>query len=1073
MRFGRYELLEKLGAGGMGEVYRARDHDLLREVAIKFLSEALVVSDDRVTRFTREARTASSLNHPNILTVHEIVHSRDAPFIVTELVEGQTLRKLLRAVPRVPAKRALDIAVQIARGLAKAHAAGIVHRDLKPENVMVTPDGLVKVLDFGLAKLRGQATEGQPDSELSDLPTWPDEPVSPPTDPGAIVGTVGYMSPEQACGWPVDHRSDQFALGAVLYEMATGRKAFRRETRPETLTAIIRDEVEPVFRLNPAFPAPACWIVERCLQKKPAHRFYSTRDLVLALEDVLSHLSDVSVGESTPVPPGDRLPASGPPSSETPLPAAPGRVRRSVAVLGFRNLSEDPGVAWLSTAFSQMLTTELAAGGALRTIPGENVGRMKLELSLSDAESLAADTLEKVGHNLATDMIVLGSYLRLPSGQLRLDLRVQDAAAGETLAALAESGTEAGLVDLVTRAGSELRRAIGVREPSPSEAAGLTVGIPVTLEGRRLYAEGVAKLRQLDALGARDLLERAAAEDPDSPLIHAALGECWASLGYDEKAREETRQAFELSKGLPRERGLSVEARYRETTGEWDKAVEIYRALVAFFPDNLDYGLRLAEALAFAGRGGQALETLAALRRLPAPSSEDPRIDLADAGIAQALGDTRRELKAAEQARAKGAARGARLLVARAQLFEAHALERLGELSKATRSAESAREAYQEARDRSGVATALNRIGALLLERGELRAARATLEEALAIRQQIGHRYGAAITLSNLGITLWRQDDLDGALRAFQEAGLRELGNRTALASSLSDMSVVRFEKGDLLAARETSEEALGLLHEVGARSSAAILQAILAQVLAAQGDLADAAQEYEEAWPVLEENSDRTYAAMALFGLGQVLAWQGDLAAARRRHEQALALREALGDKIGIAESRLALASLSIEEGAPAAAVAPAAAAAAVFGQEHASEKKAAAATVVALALVAQGKAAEARNAIAGASVLANDGQNVHRRLAAILATARVRAANGEAQEALASLETALAEAKRLGLVGAQLEARLALGEIELDAGRAESGRARLNALERDARARGFELVARKATSAVTSGVS
>jgi serine/threonine protein kinase/tetratricopeptide (TPR) repeat protein len=1063
----------------MGEVYRARDHDLLRIVAIKFLTDDVVSSDDRVSRFTQEARAASSLNHPNIITVHEIVRSEEGPFIVTEFVEGKTLRGLLRTEPRIPPRQALDIAAQIARGLAKAHAAGIVHRDLKPENVMVTSDGLVKVLDFGLAKLRGQETEGQPDPALSDNPTWPSEQLSPPTSPGAIVGTAGYMSPEQASGWPVDHRSDHFALGAVLYEMATGRKAFRRETRPETLTAIIREEAEPIGRFNPAFPAPACWIVERCLQKKPSHRYFSTRDLVLALEDVLSHLADASPGGSPPVP-------SQPPKSQgreweasraahapreggstpTPTPSAPHAVRRSVAVLGFKNLSEDPGAAWLSTAFSQMLTTEVAAGGVLRTIPGENVGRMKLELALSDAESLASDTLERVGRNLGADMVVLGSYLRLPSGQVRLDLRVQDVAAGETVAALAESGTEAGLVELVTRTGSELRRSIGLKELSPSEAAGLTVGIPATLAGRRLYAQGVTRLRELDTLGAKDALEQAAAEDPDSPLIHAALGECWTSLGYDGSAREETRRAFELAQGLPREQSLAVEARYWETTGDWGRAVEIHRALLAFFPDNLEYGLRLAEAQAFAGWGRRALRTLAGMRKLPAPSADDPRIDIAEALVVRSLGDSRRELAAARQARAKGAARGARLLVARAQLCEAHALERLGELAEATRAVQEARTVYEDAGDRSGVATALNRMGTLLSERGELRAARRTLEEALAIRLEIGHRFGAAVTRGNLAIVLWRQDDLDGALRAHQEAGFRELGNRTLLASSLSDLCVVRLEQGDLVTARESCEKALELLREMEDEHTAPILRSLLAQVMAAQGNLSGARTTYEEAWPVLEDNGHRTYAAMALFGLAQVLAAQDDLEGARARHRQALAFREGLGDKIGMAESSVALASLSLEEGAPGEAAALASTAATVFGEEGVSEKQGAAVALLGLALLAQGRAAEAERAVADATALVAGGQNAHLRHAAALALARIRAANGKDREAAESAEAVLDEAQKMGLVGTQFEARLVLGEIELTTDRVDDGHDRLAALEHDAGARGFGLVARKAAS-------
>jgi predicted Ser/Thr protein kinase/dipeptidyl aminopeptidase/acylaminoacyl peptidase len=279
-KLGPYEILAPLGAGGMGEVYRARDSRLRREVAIKVLSAELSADADRRNRFEQEARSASALNHHNIVTVHEIGTADSTIYIAMELVDGKTLREVLQGGP-LPTKRLLDISYQIADGLAKAHAAGIVHRDLKPENVMVTKDGVVKILDFGLAKL----LKTQED-EASNVPTA--------TRAGTVLGTVGYMSPEQASGRPLDFRSDQFSLGSILYEMATGKRAFQRGTSAETLTAIIREETEPVERLNAAIPAPFRWIVERCLQKDPEERYSSTRDLARDVRSVREHLSDVS-----------------------------------------------------------------------------------------------------------------------------------------------------------------------------------------------------------------------------------------------------------------------------------------------------------------------------------------------------------------------------------------------------------------------------------------------------------------------------------------------------------------------------------------------------------------------------------------------------------------------------------------------------------------------------------------------------------------------------------------------------------------------------------------------------------
>ncbi len=305
-RLGPYEILSPLGAGGMGEVYRAKDTRLSREVAIKVLPESLASDQERLKRFEKEARSASALNHPNIVTIHDIGSESGVSYIAMELVEGTTLRESLASGP-LPIKKMLQIAPQIAEGLARAHEAGIVHRDLKPENVMVKRDGLVKILDFGLAKL---SSTGSGSDEGSQLPTMTG------TTPGVIVGTVGYMSPEQAGGRPLDFRSDQFSLGAILYEMATGRRAFARATAVETLAAIVREEPASLGSARPDIPAPLRWVAERCLAKDPRERYASTEDLARDLVNLRDR-----VVEST--------------SSASPALEAPSLWRRRTLVTGW------------------------------------------------------------------------------------------------------------------------------------------------------------------------------------------------------------------------------------------------------------------------------------------------------------------------------------------------------------------------------------------------------------------------------------------------------------------------------------------------------------------------------------------------------------------------------------------------------------------------------------------------------------------------------------------------------------------------------------------------------------------
>jgi eukaryotic-like serine/threonine-protein kinase len=287
-RLGPYEILSPLGAGGMGEVYRARDARLGRDAAVKVLPAALASNEERLKRFEKEARSASALNHPNIVTVYDIGTTDGVSWIAMERVEGDTLRKLVAAGP-IALRKVLAYAAQIAEGLAKAHATGIVHRDLKPENVMVTKEGIVKILDFGLAKLTAPASASE-SGDASHSPT-----MSLGTEAGVVVGTVGYMSPEQATGSLVDFRSDQFSFGSILYEMATGNRAFSRASAPETMTAIIRDEPEPLATAAPSTPVPFRWIVERCLAKDVEERYASTKDLARDLGRLREGLSEGSL----------------------------------------------------------------------------------------------------------------------------------------------------------------------------------------------------------------------------------------------------------------------------------------------------------------------------------------------------------------------------------------------------------------------------------------------------------------------------------------------------------------------------------------------------------------------------------------------------------------------------------------------------------------------------------------------------------------------------------------------------------------------------------------------------------
>src|SRR5215813_11655039 len=280
-KLGLYEIVASLGAGGMGEVYRARDTKLGRDVAIKVLPASYSDDSDRLHRFEQEACAAGALNHPNILIIHHIDTHEGAPYIVSELLEGETLRKRMSGT-KMAQRRVIDYASQIAHGLAAAHEKGIVHRDLKPDNIFITKDGRTKILDFGLAKLT------QPDGVQSqtEIPTRRVD-----TNPGVVMGTVGYMSPEQVRGLPVDHRSDIFSFGAILYEMLSGRRAFHGQSAADTMSAILKEDPPDLSQTNHNVSPALERLVNHCLEKNPESRFHSASDLAFALEALSGTIS--------------------------------------------------------------------------------------------------------------------------------------------------------------------------------------------------------------------------------------------------------------------------------------------------------------------------------------------------------------------------------------------------------------------------------------------------------------------------------------------------------------------------------------------------------------------------------------------------------------------------------------------------------------------------------------------------------------------------------------------------------------------------------------------------------------
>lgn len=743
-------------------------------------------------------------------------------------------------------------------------------------------------------------------------------------------------------------------------------------------------------------------------------------------------------------------------------------LRRSVAVLGFKNLSGSSQSAWMSTAFAEMLSADLAAGGTLRVLPGESVARARADLALPESDSLAADTLRRVHTRLGSDVVVVGSYLAVPGpdgGQIRLDVRLQDAAHGDALGIVTQTGSPRELLDLVSKTGARLRQTLGAPPLRADAAAAVSASLPGSDEAARLYAEGLDALRMFDALRARELLEKAVAADPDVPLIHSALAEAWMTLGYDSRALEASRHAFEFSNKLPREDRLLVEGRFRQAAAQWSAAIRIFDTLFRFAPDNLEYGLSLAEVQRLGGKDADARATLVTLRRLPAPLSADPRIDLIEAEAAPDAAKTR---DAAKRAAAQARSQGARLFLARALLIEAWALGELGQYTEATAVAQEARQIYADAGDRGGLARALSRLATVRPDQADLLAARSLYEESVRIAREVGDRRWMASVLNNLALTYSDSGDLAGAQPFYNESLsiAREIDAQRPVTIVLTNLGRDLNSLGRPQEARKMLQEALEGYRALGDHPSEVYAINNLGNSAMILGELDEAQRLFEQGLAITQLSGEKRIRGYTLIDLGDLNYCRGDLAAAQKWYGDALALRRQIGAKIDIADTQLGMARLALAKGDARGAETLAREANAVYAKEKSSTAFWSQA-VLAQSLIDQGRADDAVAVLGPVSAEAEKIQLVSIRLAFQTAEGRALVATGHPAEAVRILQTAASEASRLGLALESYEARLALAEARLHLSNPATARRDLTALAGDAEKRGFHLIARRASAA------
>jgi len=766
-----------------------------------------------------------------------------------------------------------------------------------------------------------------------------------------------------------------------------------------------------------------------------------------------------------------------------PTAAAVPTLRKSVAVLGFHNLSGKVDDDWLATAFSEMLSTELAAGEKLRLVSGEDVADLRLSSPWSQTDTLGQETTARIGTTLNTDVLVLGSYTsigRPDRGQLRLDVRLQDARTGEILAEVAEIGSNENFFQLISRVGAKLRGRLGASGVAENDEASALASLPSKPEAARLYTLGLAKLRVYDYLTAKDLFEQAIKADPKFPLSHSMLARTWSQLGYEQKRKEEAKRALDLSANLPPVNRMLVEGDYYESLAQHEKAASTYQALFTLFPDSVDYGLQLITAQRMGGHGSQSVETIAQLRRLPPPASDDPRIDLAESW---GTSDKLAALALVRKAVAKAGAQDKKLVYAQARKDECIDLIYGDQAEQGRVSCEDASRIFLAAGNRLDVADVMRLIGDGQGLQGHYEQAIATYQRALAVLNTLGeeHEKTGAI-LNNMAGACLNLGQLDRAEQFYKKAKYHfdRAGNKANATTVLGNIADVLYLRGKLPDAAKLYQQTIDTeMLLVPSGPSYAMYR--LADLELAQGqpkkahDLA--AQTIEFLRPTHGASLDLTGAMIVL---GGALMAQGDLAGARQQYQQALEIRQKMDDQGTVAESQASLAELSLEEGHPEKAETLLRAAIAEFEKEKVTPNATSAYTSLSRTLWAEGKLEEARKAIEHAGELGRNTtdpaltlpltiQNAQIEMAAVAPGTAEHVAPAVARRQLLAV---IATARRLGYYQIECEARLALAVADLNANPA-LGHSQLETLAKESHERGLELLSHKAQLLVSGNQS
>jgi len=890
----RYEILELLGQGGMGAVYKARDNELERLVALKLIRPELASNPEILRRFKQELILAREVTHRNVIRIFDLGQTKGIKFITMEFVEGRDLRAMLREKVKIPPDETVQIIAQVCRALEAAHTAGVVHRDLKPQNIMLDAKDRVYVMDFGIA--HSLETPGM-------------------TQTGALMGTPEYMSPEQAKGMKVDARSDLFALGIIFYEMLTGISPYKADTALATLLKRTQERPQPPAEVDPTIPMAISAVVMKCLEIDRDQRFSTAREI---LED-LGHEMPTSVRTIPPT----MLPAAAAPKplegslfqryriwiagiAAAVLLAAVGIIFRakifpgssgksaapvaqaSLAILPFRNASGDASLDWLGPSLADMLSTDVGQSSRLRTISPDRLHQVLSDLRITPETSIDPTMVGRIAEFTSADTVVWGQFAKF-GDNIRIDATLLDLKHNRREPLKIEAASEKEIPGTVDGLAELIRKNLAV---SPDVAKELKASSfqpsSRSVPALRDFNKGVELLRDGMKLEAVKMFQAATKEDPQFALAYSRLAETDSALGYDSDAEQSSRKALDLSQQLPLTEKYLIEANHARITKDNKKAIEAYQNLAKITPDNSDIESALGNIYENSGDFAKArgfyqkllaanpkdITTLLAIGRVEILSGNpQASLDPLDRALSLAIQVENQEQK------------GSILHVLGA------AYASLNKPDDALQNYKQALEIRRSLGDKKGIADGLNMIAETYDGLGKSDLALKNYNDALQTFREIGDQADIGAVLDNLGQYNDDRGKYDEALKLFKEALQihRDLHNQNNEALCLNNIGNTYLFKGDYDDARLYFEQALQLREKINVPGDIAATLHNLAEVNTKSGQYEQALSQYMRALELYRNAGDKEGAAIESYSVGTIFEDQGRYGSAESSKKQAL----------------------------------------------------------------------------------------------------------------------------------------------------------------------------------------